>query len=53
MVKISTLRANVKMFLKRPLEMLNIISSMFVVVLGDDEELLYVKDYAGFLYKGL
>ena len=33
--------------------MLNIVTTMFNEVLGNDEEQLYVKDYAGFLYRGL
>ncbi len=33
--------------------MINIVTSMFSKVLSNDEEQLYVKDYAGFLYRGL
>ena len=52
-VKIALLRANVKLFLKRPLEMLNLVTTMFNKVLSNDEEQLYVRDYAAFLYRGL
>jgi hypothetical protein len=47
------MRANVKLFLKRPLEMLNIVITMFINIFNNDEIQLYVRDYAAFLYRGL
>lgn len=47
------MRANVKLFLKRPLEMLNVVMTMFINVFNNDEIQLYVRDYAALLYRGL
>lgn len=52
-LKISLLRANVKLFFKRPVEMLNIIKNLFREVLTDEETRMPVKDYAAMLYRGL
>lgn len=52
-VKISLLRANVKLFLKRPAEVYNALTSIFRDILLDDEIHLHLKDYAAFLYRGL
>jgi len=52
-LKISLLRANVKLFLKRPDEMCNVLSTILKSILMDDDTHLHVKDYAVFLYRGL
>ena len=52
-VKVSLLRANVKLFLKRPAEMYNVIATIFRTILTDDETQLHLKDYAAFLYRGM
>lgn len=52
-IKLSLLRANVKLFLKRPAEMYNVICSIFRNILTDDDTHLHLKDYAAYLYRGL
>lgn len=52
-LKVSLMRANIKLFFKRPDEMLNVISHMFKNIFRDDECHLQIKDYAAFLYRGL
>lgn len=42
-----------KLFLKRPTEMLNIIINLFNLVLTDEETRMPVRDYAAMLYRGL
>ena len=50
---IALLRANVKLFFKRPIEMLNMLTNLFRSVLTNEETHLPVKDYATMLYLGL
>lgn len=52
-LKISMLRANVKLFLKRPDEMCNVLGNLLRAILTDDNTHLHVKDYAAFLYRAL
>jgi hypothetical protein len=52
-IKLSLLRANVKLFLKRPAEMYNVICTIFRNILTDDDTHLHLKDYAAYLYRGL
>jgi hypothetical protein len=52
-IKLSLLRANVKLFLKRPAEMYNVLSTIFRSILTDDDTHLHLKDYAAYLYRGL
>jgi hypothetical protein len=52
-IKLSLLRANVKLFLKRPAEMYNVLCAIFRTILTDDDTHLHLKDYAAYLYRGL
>ena len=52
-LKIALLRANVKLFFKRPIEMLNMTTNLFKYILTDEDTRLPVKDYATMLYLGL
>ena len=52
-LKIALLRANVKLFFKRPIEMFNMMTNLFKSILSDEETHLPVKDYATMLYRGL
>lgn len=42
-----------KLFFKRPIEMLNLIKNIFRTILTDEETRLPVRDYAAMLYRGL
>lgn len=52
-LKISQLRATTKLFLKRPQEMAETLSTLLKKTLSDDEAHLHIKDYASYIYRGL
>jgi hypothetical protein len=52
-LKISLLRANLKLFFKRPLEMFNIVTNLFTEILENEETRMNVRDYATMLYRGI
>jgi len=52
-LRLSQLRASVKLFLKRPSEMKEYLGKLLKATFSDDETHLQIKDYAAYLYRGL